>query len=116
MQTVSLDDLGTELLDKARGSKAGRAARTIHGGREHALRQTLIAMASGEHLGEHDSPEDVTLHVLRGQVRLHFTDRQVWVGHPGDHVAIPQQRHDLSALEDAVVLLTSVVKPHKQSH
>ncbi|HLS26946.1 MAG TPA: LuxR family transcriptional regulator [Beutenbergiaceae bacterium] len=113
MQTVSLSDLGAQLLTEARQSRAGRAARTIHGGRDHTLRQTLIAMASGQHLGEHDSPEEATLQVLTGHVRLHFSDRRVWVGHSGQHVVIPQVRHDLTALEDAVVLLTTIVHPHE---
>ncbi|MGC0142263.1 LuxR family transcriptional regulator [Pseudactinotalea sp. Z1732] len=113
MDSVSLADLGTTLLQKARSNKAGRAARTIHGGREHVLRQTLIALAAGRHLGEHDTPEEATLQVLSGQVRLHCTDRQVWVGRTGEYVVIPPVRHDLGALEEAVVLLTSTVTPHR---
>lgn len=114
METLSLTELGEELLQTARRVKAGRAARTIHGGRDHALRQTVIALAGGEDLGEHESPGEATLQVLRGHVRLHTVDRQVWVGHSGDYVIIPPVRHDLSALEDAVVVLsTSMPRPQE---
>src|SRR5699024_4243148 len=90
---------------------------TIHGGRDHALRQTVIALAGGEDLGEHESPGEATLQVLRGHVRLHTVDRQVWVGHSGDYVIIPPVRHDLSALEDAVVVLsTSMPRPQGDWH
>ena len=50
--------------------------------------------------------------MLSGHVRLHFADRRVWVGEAGEYVTIPQVRHDLSALEDAVVLLTTTVRRH----
>lgn len=112
MRTESLSDLGADLLAAARQSTAGRAARTIFGGRDHTLRQTLIALASGQHLGEHDGPEEATLQVLSGHVRLHFADRRMWVGEAGEYVTIPQVRHDLSALEDAVVLLTTTGRRH----
>ncbi len=37
-------EVGATLLDEARGSTAHRAARTLHGGTGHALRQTAIAL------------------------------------------------------------------------
>jgi quercetin dioxygenase-like cupin family protein len=36
----------------------------VFGGREHVLRQTLIALAAGHQLDEHDSPGEATVHVL----------------------------------------------------
>ena len=47
--------------------------------------------------------------MLSGRVRL-TSGPELWDGGTGDHVIIPPARHTLSALEDAVVLLT-VVKP-----
>ncbi len=105
MDGFSLDRLADEHLGLARDHGSGRSAVTVHGGREHHLRQTLIALASGHSLGEHDSPGEATLQVLRGRVRLHAGDQE-WQGGPGDYLLIPPQRHDLEALEDAVVLLT----------
>lgn len=105
MQATSLTELGTAQLAAARGASSGRAATTVYGGREHDLRQTLIALVAGRRLGEHESPGEATLQVLGGAVRLHAGD-ETWSGAVGDHLVIPPQRHDLEAVEDAVVLLT----------
>lgn len=105
MDGMSLDALVDEHLDRAREHGSGRSAVTVHGGREHHLRQTLIALAGGRSLGEHESPGEATLQVLRGRVRLH-AGGETWEGGTGDYVLIPPQRHDLEAVEDAAVLLT----------
>ncbi|MGH3459074.1 cupin domain-containing protein [Aeromicrobium sp.] len=105
MNEHSLTALADELLDSTRSSGSGRAAVTVYGGQKHELRQTLIALAGGRALGEHDSPGEATLQVLRGEVRLHAGDES-WHGAEGSYVHIPPRRHDLEALTDAVVLLT----------
>ncbi|GAW50761.1 MULTISPECIES: hypothetical protein [unclassified Nocardioides] len=67
-----------------------------------------LAALVEEHLAiarEHGSPGEATLQVLHGRVRLHAGD-DAWEGAPGDYVLIPPRRHDLTALEDAAVLLT----------
>ncbi len=38
-------------------------ARTVYGGHEHVLRQTLIALAAGHKLDEHENPDEATVHV-----------------------------------------------------
>jgi quercetin dioxygenase-like cupin family protein len=105
MNSTSLLRLGEEQLEKARAANSGRSAVTVHGGHEHDLRQTLIALASGHSLGEHEAPDEATLQVMVGEVRLTAGDDN-WDGEAGDHVIIPPHRHDLTALTDAVVLLT----------
>ena len=105
METTSLVDLSEEHLAKARSASSGRSAHTVHGGREHALRQTLIALAEGFGLDEHESPGEATLQVLRGNVRLVAGDDE-WQGSAGDFVLIPPQRHSLAADQASVVLLT----------
>lgn len=107
MQVASLATLSEELVAKARAASSGRSAHTIHGGHEHVLRQTVLALAAGFALGEHDSPGEATLQVLTGRVRLHAGDDTVEAG-GGDFVVIPPVRHDLAAVEDSVVLLTVV--------
>lgn len=105
MQATSLTDLTESQLRAARASSSGRSAVTVFGGHEHDLRQTLIALAGGRSLSEHESPGDASLQVLAGTVRLTAGD-DVWEGGVGDYVVVPPRRHDLHADTDAVVLLT----------
>lgn len=108
MNTLSLDALAREQLEAARRASNGRSARTVVGGHEHRLRQTLMALVSGAALGDHRSPGEATVQVLHGRVRLRSGDAS-WEGHRGDLLIVPPAVHDLEALDDAVVLLTVVV-------
>ena len=110
MESVSLVGLAEEQLAAAREAHAGRSAQTTHGGHDHALRQTVLALLAGHELAEHESPGEATLQVLTGRVRLTAGD-EAWEGASGDLVAIPPARHALAALEDAAVLLTVRVGP-----
>lgn len=105
MDSTDLADLIDDLTARARDASSGRAARTIRGGHENALRETVIALRAGHELAEHESPHEATLQVLRGRVRL-VAGADSWEGASGDHFTVPTQRHSLEAIEDAVVLLT----------
>ncbi len=105
MESTSLHDLVKTQLAAAHEAPAGRSALTLHGGRDHHLRQTLIALVAGRSLGEHESPGEATLQVLSGRVVLHAGSER-WEGGEGDHLVIPPARHDLEALTDTAVLLT----------
>jgi quercetin dioxygenase-like cupin family protein len=83
----------------------GAVAHDVFGGHEQVLRPTLIALASGQELGEHDSPGEATLQVLHGRVRLATTEAS-WDGSAGDLLIILRARNSLRGLEDAAVLLT----------
>ncbi|MFE8976003.1 cupin [Streptomyces cyaneofuscatus] len=103
-----MDDLNAraeEHLTAARASAHGRSAHLLI--QEPPLRQTVIALTSGSALDEHNAPPAASLLVLRGTVRLTAGsgDAELPAGtlHP-----IPQERHGLLALQDAVVLLTAV--------
>lgn len=105
MEADSLTALVQEHLTIARTASSGRSAVTVFGGHEHRLRQTLIVLAAGHELADHESPGEATLHVLEGVVRL-VTPTDSRQLSAGDLVAIPDERHGLSALEDCAVLLT----------
>jgi quercetin dioxygenase-like cupin family protein len=102
---LSLDALARDHLEKAREASAGRSAETLYGGHDHRLRQTMVALAADQTLGEHENPGEATLQVLSGAVRLRAGE-QSWQGRTGDLIVIPPVRHDLHALDDSVVLLT----------
>ena len=70
MEKSSLTALARQQLDLARAASSGRSAHTVYGGHEHVLRQTLIALAAGQSLDEHENPGEATIHVLHGRVQL----------------------------------------------
>ncbi|ODU02915.1 MAG: cupin [Pseudonocardia sp. SCN 72-86] len=107
---VSLTDLADAQLTTAKAVPAGRSAHTVHGGGGSVLRQTVLALAAGHSLAEHDSPGEATLQVLRGRVALGTAAGPV-TGRAGDLLVIPPDRHDLRAVEDSAVLLTVVPRP-----
>lgn len=108
MQSVSannLPELAAQHLATATSASSGRSAQTLYGGAAHTLRQTLIALASGQQLHEHENPGEATLQVLQGTVRLVAGDSE-WHGSTGDLMVIPDASHRLEATESSVVLLT----------
>ncbi len=105
MEKFSLTALGRLELETARRAPSGRASKTVYGGHEHVLRQTVIAMLAGQGLSEHENPGEATVLVLEGRVRLSTGDVE-WNGSPGDLLVVPVSRHSLTAVEDSVVVLT----------
>ena len=93
MDGISLTQLAEEQLQAARSGRAGRSAHTVHGGHDHMLRQTLIALVGGAELAEHISPGQATLQVLQGQVRI-TAGTDTWAGGPGD-MLLPRSGGDL---------------------
>jgi quercetin dioxygenase-like cupin family protein len=105
MEAVTLSEVVDEHLTTAKAAHSGRSAHTVYGGQGHFLRHTVIALAAGHGLGEHDSPGEATLQVLRGRVVLRAGDDSQ-EGAAGDLLVIPPTRHSLDAVEDSAVLLT----------
>ncbi|MFC7303847.1 cupin [Streptomyces monticola] len=103
---VDLRALADEHLTKARNAAHERSAHLVL--RSGPLRQSVIALLRGAALGEHESPVAASLQVLRGQVRVTAesgTELTLSQGHLGP---VPAERHDLVAITDAVVVLTTV--------
>lgn len=113
MQKISLTALAREALDNARNTAAARSSSTVFGGHEHALRQTVVALLAGQSLGEHENPGEATVHVLSGRVQL-TAGADTWEGRSGDLLIVPDARHGLHAVEDAVILLSAVPRSHLQ--
>jgi quercetin dioxygenase-like cupin family protein len=105
MQKLSLEALAHEQLEAAARGSAGRSARTVIGGHERVLRQTVIALLGGRSLAEHENPGEASVFVLHGRVRLVAGD-STWEGRRGDLLMVPEGPHRLDAVEDAAVLLT----------
>ena len=105
MQKESLPALVRQHLGTASAASSGRSAHTVYGGRDHVLRQTLIALRAGTSLDEHENPGEATIQVLHGRVTLVAGENR-WNGSPGDLIYVPDSRHALDAVEDSVVLLT----------
>ncbi len=102
---LDLTALADEHLAAARTAPHGRSAHLVmHDG---VLRQTVIALTAGTSLDEHNAPPAASLQVLRGRVDLTAADRAEEL-RAGTLRMIPKERHGLTALEDAVVLLTAV--------
>lgn len=104
MRKLSLDALARDQMERA-GGGAGRSATTVYGGHEHVLRQTLVALTADTKTDEHESPEEATVHVLRGRIRV-VAGGDFWEGRKGDMIILPEDRHSVEALEDSVFLLT----------
>lgn len=93
-------------LQQARSSAHGRASRLLL--HMNMLRTSLIALTKGSVLDEHEAPHAATLQVLEGKVRVSTESGAALELAAGQLAEVPQERHELLALSDAVVLLTTV--------
>lgn len=105
MDKMSLIAQARNELEAARRASSGRSAKTVHGGHDKVLRQTVIALCAGRATDPYESPGEATVQVILGRIRLQ-TESTVWDGSPGDLIVMPQARTAMHAVEDAVVLLT----------
>ena len=110
MQKLSLEALARELAGQATAAGGGRASRTVIGGHEKVLRQTVIAIVKDATLTEHANPGEASVYVLQGRVVL-TASGQGWEGREGDLLIVPDAPHSLQALQDSVVLLTVAKRP-----
>jgi quercetin dioxygenase-like cupin family protein len=104
-EMVNIEAAADLELDRARMSPHGRSARALlHDGR---LRHTLIALLDGQTLGDHPKPEAATLHVLTGVMIVRADEGETRVD-TGQLVTLPGPRHDVTAIGEAVGILTTI--------
>jgi quercetin dioxygenase-like cupin family protein len=110
MKKWPLTALADGLLSQALSASSGRSTCTVHGGRPHRLRQSVIALAAGQTLDEHEHSGEATMQVLRGRVRL-AAGAMTSDGSAGELLIVPAAPHTVAALQDTVLLLTVVEPP-----
>lgn len=105
---VNMSDLhvlAEEHLAAARDDEHGRSANLIV--RDPPLRQTVIALTAGTSLDKHRTPPAASLQVLRGTVKITAESGDVELTR-GCLYLLPHERHGVTAVTDAAVLLTAV--------
>jgi quercetin dioxygenase-like cupin family protein len=107
VQKTSLTALARTEMQSALRASSGRSAKTVYGGHEHRLRQTLIALKANETLAEHENPGEATVLVVQGRILLTAGEEE-WSGWTGDLIIVPDAPHSVTAVEDSSILLTVV--------
>ncbi len=105
MEPLDLTALAAEHLAAARAASNGRSSAKLIGDHSKLLRKNLIALKAGAALQDHESPGEATLMVLEGQIEFHAGGESVTLDR-GQLIEIPPMRHGLTAVTDAVVVLT----------
>ncbi len=105
MDVENLGAVAEDQLELARVESSGRHSVTLMGDRGSDLRQTVIALAAGHRLHDHESPGEATLQVITGEVSLETASGAATLA-PGDYLVLPPERHGLQATEESAVLLT----------
>ncbi|WP_028477605.1 cupin domain-containing protein [Nocardia sp. CNY236] len=105
MDKKSLTALARQQLKLAATATSGRSSQTVYGGHTHALRQTVVGLAAGRSLAEHDNAGEATVLVLSGTLTL-TSGANEWKGSAGDLLVVPRARHSVKAIDDVTFLLT----------
>lgn len=92
-------------LKKARTNDSGRSSATVYKGNRLTL--TIVALAAGTELSEHENPGEATVQVLTGRMQLH-SGNDTWECSAGNLVVVPQATHSVRAVHDCTFLLTVV--------
>jgi quercetin dioxygenase-like cupin family protein len=105
MDPFDLTALAAEHLAAAREASNGRSSSKLIGDHTRLLRKNLIALTAGAVLQDHESPGEATLLVLQGQIEFRAGEKSVTLD-AGNLIEIPPVRHGLTAVTDAVVILS----------
>ncbi|MFD1825462.1 MULTISPECIES: cupin [Mumia] len=97
--------LTEEYLEAARAAPHGRGAELVL--QDGPLRQSVLGLAEGAVLAEHDAPPAGSVLVLRGAIEIVSRSGTIAL-ETGMLAEIPRERHSVRALVDSAFLLTAV--------
>ena len=104
---VRLDDEYDALRASAALARTGRSARTLI--KDGPLRVTLIALAPGGGMAEHQADGPITVQPIQGKITFHVNDR-VHDLRPGDLLMVRGGvRHSVASATGGMFLLTLAV-------
>lgn len=83
---------------------AGHYARTLF--KKHDLRIVLMVMQQGSHMKEHHADGTISIHVLKGSVRVNVADKPHDLREGNLFTLAGSIRHEIVALADSAFLLT----------
>lgn len=85
--------------------ESGRSSETLV--KYEQFRVVLVRMKPGSYMSHHRAEGPISVHVLRGKVRVHLPEDRIEDLKPGDLLTLDRcLEHDVEALEESSFLLT----------
>lgn len=99
-------DLSREIADSEQKKpwQSGLYAKTLY--KSDDFRTVLITMERAAHMKEHHTDGTISVHVLKGSVRMNAQGQAHDLKVAGLFTLAPSIKHDVEALEDSAFLLT----------
>ncbi len=99
-------DLSREIADSEQKKPwpSGLYAKTLY--KNADFRVVLITMEPGAHMKEHHTDGSISIHVLKGSVRVNAQGQEHKLSTAGLFTLAPSIKHDVEALDDSAFLLT----------
>jgi quercetin dioxygenase-like cupin family protein len=116
--TISSDfaqfDLSHEIADSEQKKpwQSGLYAKTLY--KSPDFRTVLITMGRGAHMKEHHTDGTISIHVLKGSVRVNAQGKTHDLRSAGLFTLAPSIKHDVEAQEDSAFLLTISWPPNEK--
>ena len=85
--------------------QSGRSSETLV--KYEQFRIVLVRMKPGSYMSHHRAEGPISIHVIRGKVRVHLPEERMEDLNPGDLLTLERcLEHDVEALEECAFLLT----------
>jgi quercetin dioxygenase-like cupin family protein len=99
-------DLSLEIanLEQKKPWQSGLYAKTLH--KSDDFRTVLITMEPAAHMKEHHTDGSISIHVLKGSIRVNVQGEAHDLASAGLFTLAPSIKHDVEALEASAFLLT----------